>query len=88
MQRKQLFAERKSRKMALNKKLATDVVLRTWNYEEGNKAGQTIAAYNGETGEYDPLVHVESITCLEGTTQQITINRKNAEKHRLLIVEE
>lgn len=74
--------------MTLKKKLDTGTVIAAYNHEEGNTVGQTISAKNGSTGCYEPLVHIESVKCAEGTMNRLVIKRSTAEKLGWLIIEE
>lgn len=74
--------------MALSKKLKTGTTIRTWNFDEGNTCGQTIAVKNGSTGNYDPLFHIESVKCAEGIKNRIVFKRSLAEKEGFIIIRE
>ncbi len=74
--------------MLLQKKLKTGTVIKAWNYDEGNTAGQTVAAKNGSTGDFEALVHVESVECSEGIVNRLVIKKNAAEKLGWTVVEE
>lgn len=74
--------------MALSKKLATGTVIKTWNYDEITTTGQTIAAKNGSTGDFEALIHVESAKCSEGIINRLVIRKTAAEKLGWTVVEE
>ncbi len=74
--------------MALSKKLATGTVVKAWNYDEVTTTGMTIAEKNGSTGNFDALIHVESVKCAEGIINRLVIKRDAANKLGWTIVEE
>ena len=64
--------------MALNKKLKTGTCIRAWNYEESNYVGQAIGVKNSN-GDYNPMVYIESVNCLEGTVDRVIIKKSELE---------
>lgn len=74
--------------MALNITLETGAKVKTWNYDTGTMLGQSLAVKNNSTGEYEPLVHVESVKCAEGIKNRLIVKKTIAEKHGFIIIEE
>ena len=74
--------------MALSKKLSTGTVIKAWNYDKMTTVGQTIGVKNGSTGDFEALVHVESVKCSEGVVNRLVIKKTTAEKLGWIIVEE
>ena len=73
--------------MTLSKKLETDSIIKTWNYNEGNTIGQTVGVKN-TNGDYDSILHIESVKCSEGVKNRVVIKRSVLEKLDWIIVEE
>ncbi len=64
----------------LQKKLKTGTIIKAWNYEEGTTTGQTVAAKNGSTGGFEPLIHAESVKCSEGIVNRLIIKKSVAKR--------
>ena len=60
------------------KKLMTGTLLKTWNFDESNCNGQTIAVKNSN-GDYQPVIHVEARNCAEGTVDRVEIKKDKLE---------
>ena len=74
--------------MALSKRLETGTIIRTWNYEQGSTTGQTVAAKDKTTNDYDALVHVESVKDGNKLINRIVIKTVDAKRLGWVIVEE
>lgn len=74
--------------MALSKRLETGTIIRTWNYEQGFTTGQTVAAKDKTTNDYDALVHVESVKDGNKLINRIVIKKADAKRLGWVIVEE
>lgn len=74
--------------MSLSKKLKTGTIVRTWNFEEGNTVGQTVAIKNQVTGEHDAIIHIESVDCADGVKDRIVIKKEAIKKAGIIIIEE
>lgn len=74
--------------MALSKKLETGTIIRTWNYEQGSTTGQTVAAKDEKTNDYDALVHIESVKDGNKLINRIVIKKADAKRLGWVIVEE
>ncbi len=74
--------------MALSKKLKTGTIIRTWNFDEVTTSGQTISVKNKASGNYNPLIHIESVKCAEGIKDRIVIKKSVAEEFGFVVIEE
>lgn len=74
--------------MALSKRLETGTIIRTWNYEQGSTTGQTVAAKNKMTNDYDALIHIESVKDGNKLINRIVIKVADAKRLGWVIVEE
>lgn len=73
--------------MALAKTLDTGSKIRTWNYDDSNTKGQTVSIKNSN-GDYEPIIHIESVKCSEGIVDRVVIKKSVLEKAGWLIVED
>lgn len=71
----------------INKKLETGTCLRAWNYETGATVGQTIGIKNSN-GDYEAVIHVESVRCDDEIKDRIVIKKSSLEKLGFIIIEE
>ena len=75
----------------LHKKLETGTCVCTWNYEDDNCMGQTVAVKN-DNGKYEPIIHVESVgnKGFEGVDAHnvVYINKDKISEAGFLIVED
>lgn len=62
----------------IGKKLQTGTLIRTWNFDESNCQGQTIAVKNNN-GDYQPVIHVESVNCAQGTIDRVEFKKEELE---------
>ena len=74
--------------MVLQKKLKTGTVIKAWNYDEVTTTGQTVAAKNGFTGDFESLIYAESVKCSDGIINRLVIKRSVAQRLGWIVVEE
>ena len=74
--------------MSLQKRLKTGTVIKAWNYDEVTTTGQTVAAKNGSTGDFEALIHAESVKCSEGIINRLVIKKSVAKRLGWIVVEE
>lgn len=74
--------------MELSKRLNSGAAIRTWNFgnNEDNVMGQTVGVKNAN-GDYEPILHIESMKCEEGVKNRVVIKKNVLEKLDWTIVE-
>lgn len=61
------------------KRLSTGTLIKAWNFDESNCQGQTVAVKNSN-GDYQPVIHIESRNCAQGTVDRVEIKKSVLEE--------
>ena len=74
--------------VTLRKKIAPNIIVGAWNYEDEDCMGQCIGVKDTDTLWYRALVQVESKKHGEGLIHSIRINKARMDELGFIVVEE